>query len=67
MAAKIAIGGSAVFLSFRGKPGAPQAAKVDRPTPVVVSTVGKADEAVYRIGQGTVQAFNEVSYPLQIG
>jgi membrane fusion protein, multidrug efflux system len=59
--AMVMIGGAAVFFAFRVKPDAPQAAKADRPTPVVVATVRKADEAIYCVGLGTVQAFNKVT------
>ena len=61
IAAAIIIGGVAVFFSLHGKPDSPPAAKADHPTPVVVSTVRKADEAIYRIGLGTVEAFNKVT------
>lgn len=61
MAAAVIIGAAAIVFVLRGKPEAPQLAKADRPTPVVVSTVRKADEAIYRIGLGTVQAFNKVT------
>jgi multidrug efflux system membrane fusion protein len=61
IAAAIIIGGVAAFFSFHGKPDSPQAAEADHPTPVVVSAVRKADEAIYRIGLGTVEAFNKVT------
>jgi multidrug efflux system membrane fusion protein len=59
--AAVIVGGVAVFFAVRGKSDAPAAAKPDRPVPVVVATVRKADEAIYRIGLGTVQAFYKVT------
>jgi len=61
VAVAIVAGGVAVFFSLRGNPDTPQAAKPDHLTPVVAAALRKADEAIYRIGLGTVQAFNKVT------
>jgi multidrug efflux system membrane fusion protein len=61
IAAAVIVGGTAIFFSLHGKPDVPHAAKADRSVPVVVATVRKADEAIYRGGLGTVQAFNKVT------
>ena len=61
MAAVVIVGAAALFFSLRGKPDVPQAAMADRSVPVVVATVRKADEAIYRDGLGTVRAFNKVT------
>jgi multidrug efflux system membrane fusion protein len=55
------VAAAALFFALYSKPDAPQAAKADSPVPVVVATVRKADEAIYRGGLGTVQAFNKVT------
>jgi hypothetical protein len=59
MATAVAVGAAAVFFALRSEPDAPQAVKADRSVPVTVAGVRKADEAIYRIGLGTVQAFNK--------
>jgi multidrug efflux system membrane fusion protein len=61
IAAAVLVGGVALSFAFRGKSDAPPATAAERPVPVVVSSVRKADEAIYRSGLGTVQAFNKVT------
>jgi len=59
--AAVVIGSIAIVFAIRGNPDAQQAAKADHAVPVVVATVRKADEPIYRAGLGTVQAFNKVT------
>jgi multidrug efflux system membrane fusion protein len=61
IAGAVIVGGIATFFSLHGKPDTPRGTGAERLTPVVVTTVRKADEAIYRIGLGTVQAFNKVT------